>query len=118
MVSLTFLSILIILIPGFCFETKNFARYNIPNACCHSYTRRQIPYSRVVDFYETSSFCLKSSIIFITNQGRQVCANPRNEWVQVYIFRLKQKEKTKEYPSYINHFYKNVELSPPEEYDF
>ncbi|XP_027717410.1 C-C motif chemokine 4 homolog [Vombatus ursinus] len=115
MVSLTVFFILIILIPGFCFETEMFAKHDIPNACCHTYARRQIPYRLVVDFYETSSLCPKPGVIFLTNKGHQICANPRSEWVQSYIFSLKQKKKTEEYYSQIEHFYSSVELSPPEE---
>ncbi|XP_043859522.1 uncharacterized protein LOC122755267 [Dromiciops gliroides] len=126
MVSLAVLSILIISIPGFSFETEKFgpvlyqaapndlfAVKHIPNACCHSYTR-QIRYSLVMDFYETSSQCLKPGIIFLTNRGRQICADPRKEWVQVYMFSLKQKKKTEEYRSQRKHFYTSVELSLPE----
>ncbi|XP_043824820.1 C-C motif chemokine 3-like [Dromiciops gliroides] len=112
MVSLAVLSILIVSIPGFSFETEKFVKH-IPNACCHSYTR-QIRYSLVMDFYETSSQCLKPGIIFLTNRGRQICANPRKEWVQVYMFSLKQKKKTEEYRSQRKHFYTSVELSVPE----
>nr|XP_020861365.1 C-C motif chemokine 3-like [Phascolarctos cinereus] len=115
MVSLAVLFILIIPVPGFCFETEQSVKYDIPNACCHAYVRRQIPYSLVVDFYETSSHCLKPGIIFLTNKDHQVCANPRSEWVQLYIFSLKQKKKTEEYHSQIKHFYSSVKLSPPEE---
>ncbi|XP_036624054.1 C-C motif chemokine 3-like [Trichosurus vulpecula] len=72
MVSLAFLSILIISITGFSFETKEFARYDIPNACCHFYAHRRIPYSLVVDFYETSSLCHKPGIIFLTHKGHEL----------------------------------------------
>ncbi|XP_036623816.1 C-C motif chemokine 3-like [Trichosurus vulpecula] len=115
MVSLAFLSILIISVTGFSFETKEFARYDIPNACCHFYAHRRIPYSLVVDFYETSSLCHKPGIIFLTHKGHEVCADPKSKWVQEYIFRLKQKQKTEEYHSQINHFYESIGLSPPEE---
>ncbi|XP_072494217.1 uncharacterized protein [Notamacropus eugenii] len=115
MVSLVFLSILIILVPGFCFETTKYATHYVPNACCHSYTRRRIQYSLLVDFYETSSLCLKPGIIFLTNKGHQICANPKSEWVQEYIFRLKEKKKTEEYDSQRKHFYESIELSSLEE---
>ncbi|XP_074046484.1 C-C motif chemokine 4 homolog [Macrotis lagotis] len=115
MISLAVLSILMISIPSFCFENKDSVGYVIPMSCCEFYASRQIPFSLLEDFYETSSFCLKPGIIFRTKKGRQICANPRNVWVQIYIFKLKQKKNTEEYHSQINYLYRNRELTPSEE---
>uniref|UniRef100_K7E609 C-C motif chemokine 5 n=1 Tax=Monodelphis domestica TaxID=13616 RepID=K7E609_MONDO len=68
--------------------------YDIPTSCCHSYTHHRLPYHLIVDFYETSSLCLKPAIVFLTSKGRQICANPKYEWVQRYILLLKQKIRT------------------------
>ncbi|XP_057571815.1 C-C motif chemokine 3 [Hippopotamus amphibius kiboko] len=56
-----------------------------PTACCFSYTTRQLPRKFVADYFETSSQCSKPSIIFQTKKGREVCADPREDWVQEYI---------------------------------
>ncbi|XP_032018469.1 C-C motif chemokine 3-like 1 [Hylobates moloch] len=56
-----------------------------PTACCFSYISRQIPQDVIADYFETSSQCSKPSVIFLTKRGRQVCADPSEEWVQKYV---------------------------------
>ncbi|XP_016803189.1 C-C motif chemokine 3-like [Pan troglodytes] len=56
-----------------------------PTACCFSYISRQIPQNFIADYFETSSQCSKPSVIFLTKRGRQVCADPSEEWVQKYV---------------------------------
>ncbi|XP_006048116.1 C-C motif chemokine 3 isoform X1 [Bubalus bubalis] len=58
---------------------------NTPTDCCFSFVSRQIPRKFVDDYYETSSQCSKPGIIFKTKRGRQVCADPSEDWVQEYI---------------------------------
>ncbi|XP_051848411.1 C-C motif chemokine 3-like isoform X1 [Antechinus flavipes] len=115
MISLAVFSILIISIPGFGFESETYGRYDIPQSCCHSYSLRKIPYKIVTDFYETSSLCHKPGVIFITQKGFQICANPSNEWVQKYMFKLKQKKNIEDDNSQMIHLNKSVEHSPTEE---
>ncbi|XP_074044996.1 C-C motif chemokine 4-like [Macrotis lagotis] len=78
MASLVVLSILIILVPGFCFEVMKevTGTYNIPNACCFQYSYRKI--RNVVDCYETSSHCPKPGIICMNKRGQEICIHPRN----------------------------------------
>ncbi|KAM9005283.1 C-C motif chemokine 3 [Sarcophilus harrisii] len=109
MISLAIFSILIISIPGFCFESERFDRYDIPSACCHSYILRKIPYKIVTGFYETSSFCHKPGVIFFTKKDLQICANPSNEWVQMYMFKLKQKKNIEDDISQMIHLNTSVE---------
>ncbi|XP_013374892.1 PREDICTED: C-C motif chemokine 3-like [Chinchilla lanigera] len=56
-----------------------------PTACCFTYVAKKIPRQYVADYYETSSQCSQSGVIFITKRGREVCANPSEAWVQEYI---------------------------------
>ncbi|KFO34369.1 C-C motif chemokine 4, partial [Fukomys damarensis] len=56
-----------------------------PTACCCFFISRKIPRKFVVDYYETSSQCPKSAVIFQTKRGREVCTNPRDTWVQEFI---------------------------------
>ncbi|XP_004412543.1 PREDICTED: C-C motif chemokine 3-like [Odobenus rosmarus divergens] len=62
-----------------------------PTSCCCFYISRQIPWKFVVDYYETSSQCSKPGVIFQTKRGRQICADPREAWVQKYISDLELK---------------------------
>lgn len=56
-----------------------------PTACCFSYVARQLSRKIVADYFETSSQCSKPGVIFQTKRGRQVCANPTEDWVQEYV---------------------------------
>ncbi|XP_066119481.1 regakine-1-like [Saccopteryx bilineata] len=61
--------------------------------CCVSFTSRPIPFRRMKDYRETSVICPTPGIIFTTIRERQICANPRDIWVQRHIRRLKQNSK-------------------------
>nr|CAI9701499.1 unnamed protein product [Rangifer tarandus platyrhynchus] len=56
-----------------------------PTDCCFSFVSRQIPRKFVDDYYETSSQCSQPGVVFKTKRGRQVCADPSEDWVQEYI---------------------------------
>ncbi|KAM5273452.1 C-C motif chemokine 3-like 1 [Ctenodactylus gundi] len=56
-----------------------------PTACCFSFLSRKIPRKFVNDYFEASSQCPKPAVIFQTKRGRQVCADPNEDWVQEYI---------------------------------
>lgn len=56
-----------------------------PTACCFSYAARQLSRKIIADYFETSSQCSKPGVIFQTKRGRQVCANPSEDWVQEYV---------------------------------
>ncbi|EHH62859.1 hypothetical protein EGM_19599, partial [Macaca fascicularis] len=56
-----------------------------PTSCCFSYISRQIPQNFIADYFETSSQCSKPGVIFLTKRGRQVCADPSEDWVQKYV---------------------------------
>ncbi|NXC41746.1 CCL4 protein, partial [Penelope pileata] len=59
-----------------------------PISCCISYAARQMPFSFVQDYYETNSRCSQPGVVFITKKGRQVCADPEQDWVQQYMSNL------------------------------
>ncbi|XP_066222393.1 regakine-1-like [Saccopteryx leptura] len=61
--------------------------------CCVSFVPRPIPFRRMKDYRETSVICPTPGIIFTTIRGRQICADPRDIWVQQYIQLLKQNSK-------------------------
>nr|XP_002800705.2 C-C motif chemokine 3-like 1 [Macaca mulatta] len=56
-----------------------------PTSCCFSYISRHIPQNFIADYFETSSQCSKPGVIFLTKRGRQVCADPSEDWVQKYV---------------------------------
>ncbi|XP_072501049.1 C-C motif chemokine 3-like 1 [Notamacropus eugenii] len=50
--------------------------------CCFDFTSKRIPSKLVVSYGTTSSRCAKEGVIFITRQGHNICANPKEQWVQ------------------------------------
>ncbi|XP_008940054.1 PREDICTED: C-C motif chemokine 4 homolog isoform X1 [Merops nubicus] len=77
---------LTILVAVFCHQSSAAPLGSDPPiSCCFTYTARQLPRSFVEEYYETSSQCPHPAVIFITRRGRQVCANPEQEWVQEYM---------------------------------
>ncbi|XP_027524795.1 C-C motif chemokine 4 homolog isoform X2 [Corapipo altera] len=72
---------LAVLIAAFCYQSSAAPLgSDPPTSCCFSYFSRQLPRSFVVDYYETNSQCPQPGV-----KGRQVCANPEQEWVQQYM---------------------------------
>ncbi|XP_071621295.1 C-C motif chemokine 4-like [Heliangelus exortis] len=59
--------------------------------CCISYTHHRLPGKLILGYYSSSTSCSLQAIVFITRRGRQVCANPRDTWVQHHLKNLKQK---------------------------
>uniref|UniRef100_A0A8C3S423 Chemokine interleukin-8-like domain-containing protein n=1 Tax=Chelydra serpentina TaxID=8475 RepID=A0A8C3S423_CHESE len=64
---------------------------NTPTSCCFSHVPKQIPRSLVVKYRHTNSKCsLRSTFIFTTKKGREVCSDPNAQWVQEYVKHVKQ----------------------------
>ncbi|KAF4787418.1 C-C motif chemokine 4 like protein [Turdus rufiventris] len=80
---------LAILIAAFCYQTSAAPlASDPPTSCCFTYVARQLPRSFVKDYYETNSQCSQPAVVFITKKGREVCANPSQDWVQQYMNEL------------------------------
>ncbi|NXB78916.1 CCL4 protein, partial [Donacobius atricapilla] len=58
--------------------------------CCFTYRRHKLPWKLIQHHYITSSSCPWPAIVFVTKEGRQVCANPKYTWVQSYLQILEQ----------------------------
>ncbi|KFO74531.1 C-C motif chemokine 4, partial [Cuculus canorus] len=81
-----FVAPLAILIAAFCYQTSAAPfGSDPPTSCCFTYASRQLPRSFVVEYYETNSQCSQPAVVFVTRKGRQVCANPEQDWVQQYV---------------------------------
>ncbi|KAL8198690.1 UNVERIFIED_CONTAM: C-C motif chemokine 4 [Gekko kuhli] len=59
-----------------------------PTSCCFSYTSRKIPQKLVKSYYETSSRCSQPAVVFTTKKGRDICANPSEQWVSNLVTQL------------------------------
>ncbi|NXT67726.1 CCL4 protein, partial [Chaetops frenatus] len=81
---------LAILIAAFCYRTSAAPiGSDPPTSCCFSYISGYLPRRLVKGYYETSSLCSQNAIVFITRKGREVCANPKEDWVQKHMSELK-----------------------------
>ncbi|NXS84924.1 CCL4 protein, partial [Erpornis zantholeuca] len=58
--------------------------------CCIKYTQHKLPWKRIQRHYVTGSRCPLRAIVFVTKEGRHVCADPKNTWVQRYLQLLEQ----------------------------
>ncbi|XP_015264623.1 PREDICTED: C-C motif chemokine 4-like [Gekko japonicus] len=56
-----------------------------PTSCCFSYALRKIPRNLLESYYETSSRCSQPAVVFITKKGRNICANPTEQWVSDHV---------------------------------
>ncbi|XP_068946025.1 C-C motif chemokine 3-like [Petaurus breviceps papuanus] len=66
--------------------------------CCFDFTSKKIPSKLVVSYGTTSSRCAKEGVIFITRQGYNICANPKEQWVQHVMKQLKSKKAKTQSP--------------------
>ncbi|NXL17629.1 CCL3 protein, partial [Setophaga kirtlandii] len=54
----------------------------VPNKCCFTYQKKPIPQRLVSSVFDTSSSCSQPGVIVVTLKKRELCADPREKWVQ------------------------------------
>ncbi|XP_060776705.1 C-C motif chemokine 14-like [Neoarius graeffei] len=50
--------------------------------CCVSYQKSRIPEKLIRAYEETDIRCANPGVIFTLNNGKKMCANPEDKWVQ------------------------------------
>ncbi|XP_036624787.1 C-C motif chemokine 3-like [Trichosurus vulpecula] len=69
-----------------------------PTTCCFDFTSKRIPSKLVVSYGTTSSRCAKEGVIFTTKQGYNICANPKEQWVQHVMKQVDSKKAKPQSP--------------------
>ncbi|XP_037023214.2 eotaxin-like [Artibeus jamaicensis] len=66
-----------------------------PTVCCINMANKSISVKRLKSYRRlTSSRCPLEAVIFRTKQAKDVCANPKDKWVQRAMKYLDQKSQT------------------------
>ncbi|KAM5309432.1 eotaxin-like [Glossophaga mutica] len=66
-----------------------------PSVCCINMANKSISVRKLESYRRlTNSRCPQEAVIFKTKQAKEVCANPRDKWVQQAMKRLDKKSRT------------------------
>ncbi|XP_054567182.1 C-C motif chemokine 17 isoform X3 [Eptesicus fuscus] len=75
--------LLLTLLLGASLQDARAARgIHVGRECCVEYFKGAIPVRRVVRWYRTSEECPRAAFVFVTVQGRSICANPKEAMVK------------------------------------
>ncbi|XP_026579398.1 C-C motif chemokine 5-like isoform X2 [Pseudonaja textilis] len=57
----------------------------VSSSCCFSFIKRPVPLNLLKSFEHTSESCSVAAVVFLTQRGLKICADPSQSWVQDHI---------------------------------
>ncbi|XP_071430954.1 C-C motif chemokine 5-like [Pithys albifrons albifrons] len=75
----------IILIAALFAQVSSAPRGSDTKICCFNYISWQLPRAHMKEYFYTSSLCPQPAVVFITQKGNHICANPDARWVKEYV---------------------------------
>ncbi|XP_060729546.1 C-C motif chemokine 3-like [Tachysurus vachellii] len=85
-------SLLLVLLVLTCLQSFTTAiNVDEPDDCCFRFLTQRIPVSFITAYKVTDPKCTKPGVIFTLQNDRHVCADPKDMWVKINMYRVDER---------------------------